>query len=347
VGHALPERIDILKYPWSRAQFLQYVLNPLARDGLARLATSVSCAPFMRARASDPVGHIEGRQREILQREILQSIMNLGYRTDLARPEVYHPSMTSCESDIVVDIGEDGDIVVVDGMHRAMFLFIAGQPVVARVRNRHPMWAKFVESIYEVTDGYLYQGLPHYDFDSMRVGREETRVKQVFEAVRDLNIRSAVDYGSNMGSFPCGLASFIPDVLGVEPEALRVKVSEWLVRHTGATCRFAVGDVISLRFEVDMACMLSVLHHVITMHGVEATNAMLTDMAKHCKYLLLELNLPDEPVLRDKDAAREWMENHEKHLNACGWRRFRFVGDDTGFPAVKRSLWLWRSEGCL
>lgn len=332
----LPKTINLLAYPWMRSQVMQYVLNPNAREGLLRLAkrySPVASVPVTGCPAT--FQHVEDAQFQTMRR-----ILTLGYQREEIEFESYHSDMTTGGTDITVDIGPDGDLVLVDGAHRIFFLLISGAATIdAVVRHRHTDWTDFVSRVERVADGYIYAEIPHPDFCGYQVGRTECRVQTLYTVIKGLGIKSAVDLGCCSGAFACDLSSVVPQVHGIDKSADFLAVAEWRARHSGSAATFSQGDLLDYNGDADLVSALSVLHHVITEHGLPRIEAWLAQLS--CRYLLLEYPAPGEILLKRDEASAEFGRSAACTLTRLGYSLKDDLGLDLGFPGIARSIHLW------
>ena len=346
MSRKLPDRINLLAYPWMWAQVLQYVLNPRVRDGNLRLLRRFSPTHVQLA-TECPESH---QDVEDSQFAALRSILTLGYRDSLIKFEPYHDRMVTGGTPITVDIDAQGDLILKDGGHRILFLLVSGaKEIWATVGTRSPTWLRFVEEADSIANGFHYAQIPHPDFDDCPTARTETRVPLVYEAIRDLGIASAVDLGACSGAFACDLSAIVPVVHGIEHNPAFVALAKWRARKTGSPATFALGSLLDYDGDAELVCTLSVLHHVIKANGLPAVDAWLRDL--RCRYLLIEYPTPDESILRDSPEGQEFAHrlagNRAGAAAQAGFRLAVDLGPDAGFGAVARRLQLWERVDVL
>lgn len=189
----------------------------------------------------------------------------------------------------------------------------------------------FVRRADAIAGGYMYAELPHPDFADCPTRRRETRVPKVADALREHDVRSAVDLGCCTGSFACDLAAVVPRVHGVERDPAFVELARWRARRSGNAATFEVGDLVEWTGEADLFSTLSVLHHVVMAHGVDALNAWMRGTQERCRYLLVEYPAANEPILSRGGPARDIANDLPAWLAAVGFAVVRDFGIDEGF----------------
>jgi hypothetical protein len=333
----LPDKINLLAYPWMRAQVLQYCLNPLVRDGNLRLLHRYAPA-HVKLPSLCPDSYID---IEETQYAALRSILSRGYREDLIKAEPYHSRMWMGGTPITVDIDARGGLILKDGGHRILFLLVAGVAEIwAHVGTRSATWVEFVRQSDSISDGYAYAKLPHPDFDGCLTGRAESRLEQVARGIEGLGIETAVDLGACSGAFACDLSSVVHYVRGLERDPRFVALARWRAGKCGASVAFEQGDLIDWTGTADLVCILSVLHHVIAARGLPVVESWLAGLS--CRYLLLEYPTASEQVLNNSEEARRFAISTPCIMQAAGYMLESNLGLDCGFPQVSRSIELWR-----
>lgn len=253
------------------------------------------------------------------------------------RSEDYHAGLDMGGQPITVDIGPSGDIILIDGAHRTLFQLVAGATKIwAEVRTRSPAWVNFVERADGIANGFVYAKLPHPDFDDCPCARRETRAGVLYDTLKDLGIKSAVDLGCCSGSFACDLSVFVPEVHGIDLDQRFVDLAWWRAGKTGSQATFSRGSLLDYQGDSELVCVLSVLHHVIKEQGLEVVTNWLSNL--NCKYLLLEYPAPNETILKGSPEGHEFAQDSVGAVERCGFHLIADVGIDPGFASVSRHL---------
>lgn len=170
----------------------------------------------------DDLALLEERQRS--HDELLRSMRSSGFLTQRQLRRQRPPSFTETMVDeILVAVGRDGGILLVDGRHRfAMACLLGIETIPVQVGVRHPVWMAFrrnVAAYARAHGGAAPQPLLHPDLDNIPAAEDSAAVFDAIRAALPRGRGTVLDIGSLWGYYAhrCEDAGF--DCVALEERA--------------------------------------------------------------------------------------------------------------------------------
>lgn len=339
----LPDCINLRQFPWMRAQIAQWCCDPKQAPSMYRMA--LNTVPVY---ASYP--EVTQREHDLDEAhyKTFRSIRANGYAEALVKPEAHHDQykLAYPGHPIGVGIQDNGALYVVDGTHRIFAqALLSDAPIWAKVVKRSDHWLDFVRRVYALNGdkNYFYHHLPHPDFEALTYQREETRFQRIRPWLLQKNVIAMTDYGCCTGSFAAECSDVVRYVQATERDPLYAEAARWRFLLQGCNNAFCgTGDLMTDNAQGDVAALLSVLHHVVAEHGMDATVDLLTRLATRYRWLLIEFPEEHEDILKHNPTGRAFAASMEEIMGKAGWKQERDFGLDPSFrPVPARRLILW------
>lgn len=194
-------------------------------------------------------------------------------------------------------IGENGEIGILDGHHRAAILLFLKLPINITICERHPKWALLLEKLEEVyPNKFLYQPIPHPDFYDWTVSRNNEKEIILREILTKHKLTYIVDLGCCHGYTLYELRDIVKKAIGVEYNPIRHQIAKILLYYIGFSCTNE--DIFSfMKHYADKAdCIfaLAVFHHFLKQHSIGEFEELLKLISQKTKYIIYELPHPKE-----------------------------------------------------
>lgn len=160
---------------------------------------------------------------------------------------------------IKVSIGDNGEVILIDGAHRTCAAYLLGiSEMPAKVLYRHGPWHNFRFSLWSIyKKNHMYHRLDHPDLSSWTYWRDDVkeRAKIISDAIGDKFV--IVDVGCNLGGLTVELSRLGHYVNGVDIDEKMLKNARRWAKVSGQDCKFT--KRITHRYGYVVA--LSVIHH--------------------------------------------------------------------------------------
>jgi len=220
-----------------------------------------------------------------------------------------------------------------DGNHRMTSLAIAGMPFNVLIADRAPEWEQLKQSLYGIWGRkYIYQPIPHPDFDSWEVGHggnERFAAIEEYVRVNDCG-GNVLDCGCNYGYLLYYLLvnGTIESADAFDFAALAHKIASMVLSPYGVSP--ALSDAIAFfangndRYSTIFA--MSLVYHFVEIYPIEKSTQLIKVIIERCEHFIFD----DAPT---KDTWPEAVKSGGlvKWVEKVACRKSIKIGHDTEF----------------
>ena len=220
-------------------------------------------------------------------RRIAASFQKHGYKPELA---------TGGEAEIEVAINGDGKIVVMQGNKRVALLrrHYGDCQVEVAVKHREDGWLQLLADLSKENGGEkLYQPLPHPEFADWPVTQPCQERLDMILGTLDGWTGWLLDIGCNTGWFCREFTKRDWACIGLDTNPLLIRIADimqnWQYRKP-LQSSFVQGDIANVASvqQFDICLCLSVIMHIFSQFGTEATWAILDAVSNKCGMMCLD-----------------------------------------------------------
>lgn len=212
----------------------------------------------------------------------------------------------------MVSIDEFGHIHAVDGLHRSIIYFLLGiTNIDVYVIIRDHQWINFLNFFYDESINLykkpliLYERINHPDFNDFHVIRDN-RIEIVSKHIINLNIKTGLDLGCNIGTNTHYLSKIGIKMIGIEYEKKYYDQAIILNKTYNQNTLFINTDIYNFvntnKDFFDIVIMLSIFYHLYRNDKISAVK-LIEKISSFTSNIIID-DEPNTGILTENDISK-------------------------------------------